>query len=225
MPAYEARVSRESALVGRDLEPWRALLAVALWLDDRGVKGLAKLMEALAVVYQAERAELETPDLPRLVIQALVRSAADSPCLQGDRGDRNDRGDVKKEIPRVLYITTSQVTGTAAQVAQEQESDMDADAVTARRVGRVLRKMRWPPERTKTARGWAVNLAELRRLSQAYGVDWPAEPCATQEAPPPTNVTSVISVTSVTAPEVERAFREDGGELPLPECEWEEGEI
>jgi len=154
---------------------------------------------------------------PRITLESLIN-------LQGDRGDRNDRGDVKKEIPRVLLITTSQVTGTAKQVAQEQESDMDADAVTARRVGRVLRKMRWPPERTKTARGWAVNLAELQRLSQAYGVDWPAEPCAMQEAPPPTNVTSVISVTSVTAPGAEGAGRTDSG-LSSGEFEFEEGEI
>jgi len=157
----------------------------------------------------------------RLMIQTLVRCAAESPCLQGDRGDRNDRGDVKREIPRVLFITTSQVTGTARRVAQEQEADMDADAVTARRVGRVLRKMRWPPERTKTARGWAVNLAELHRLSQAYGVAWPSELCTTQQAPPPTNVTSVISVTSVTAPELEAALREEDGELPPAENDRE----
>jgi hypothetical protein len=185
------------------------------------VKGLGALMEELAKAYQAERPGLETPDLTRLVVQALVRCAVDSPCLQGDRGDRNDRDDVKKVNPRALFMTTSQVTRTATAVAQEQESDMDADAVTARRVGRVLRKMRWPAERRKSARGWSVNLAELERWTRAYGVDWPAEPCATREAPPPGNVTSVISVTSVTAPEAERALRDDDGELPSPAEERE----
>jgi hypothetical protein len=106
-------------------------------------------------------------------------------------------------------------------VAREQESDIDSDAVTARRVGRVLRKMRWPAERTKSARGWAVNLAELQRLTRAYGVDWPEEFAATQETPHLTNVTRVISVTSVTTPELEAALREEDGELPPAENDRE----
>ena len=37
--AYEARVNDRAGLAGRALEPWRALLAVALWLDDQDVEG------------------------------------------------------------------------------------------------------------------------------------------------------------------------------------------
>jgi hypothetical protein len=224
--AYEARVAEGSHLVGRDLEPWRALLALALWLDDRGVKGLGALMEQLARAYQAERSQLEAPDLTRLVIQALVRCAADSSCTPGDCGDRNDRDDVKKKIPRALLMTTSQATRGARTVAQEQETDLDSDIVTARRVGRVLRKMPWTADPTKSARGWAVNLAELHRWTRAYGVEWPGKLCATQGAPHPTNVTSVISVTTVTAPGMKevtvlptRASRRRGGtEPPFPVC-------
>jgi len=225
MPAYEARVAEGSALVGRDLEPWRALLAVALWLDDQGVTGLAALMEALAVAYQAERAELETADLTRLVIQGLVRCAVDSGRARDDVGDRNDGGDVNREIPRALIFTTSQVTRAARAAAQEQESDLDTDTLTGRRIGRVLRKMRWRSERTKSARGWAVSLAELHRWTRAYGVEWPEGLGATQGASHPTNVTSVICVTNVTAPGAEGATRGTCGTLSPEENARERFEI
>jgi hypothetical protein len=221
LPAYEARVAATSPLVGRDLEPWKAILAVALWLDDRGVCGLAAQMEALAANYQSERPGLETADLTALVIQALVRCAAEHVPSRGDVGDRNDGGDVKEEISRALILTTSQVTRAARTLAQEQESDLDTETLTGRRIGRVLRKMRWRSERTKSARGWAVNLAELHRWTRAYGVEWPEQLHAIQGAPYPTNVTSVISVTNVTAPEAQDASREDDGELPSSEGDRE----
>jgi hypothetical protein len=223
MPAYEARVGRESALVGRDLEPWRALLAVALWLDDRGVKGLGALMEAVAVAYQAERPALETPDLIRLVIQGLVRCAANCTGVRSDVSDAGDVSDVKKEIPRELTLTTSLITRAAKEVAHELEMDLDPETLTSRRVGRTLRKMRWRSERTNNARGWLVNLAELRRWAQAYGVDLPKEWIACQEAPHPTNVTNVTNV--ITSPGAEGESRENGGGFSSQEIDYEEGEI
>ena len=41
---------------------------MALWLDDQRVTGLAALIEALAVAYQAERPDLEMGDLTALVV-------------------------------------------------------------------------------------------------------------------------------------------------------------
>jgi hypothetical protein len=52
LPAYEAQVNQAATLVGRNLEPWRATLAVALWLDEQGVSGLFKRMDRLSVAYQ-----------------------------------------------------------------------------------------------------------------------------------------------------------------------------
>jgi hypothetical protein len=66
-----------------------------------------------------------------------------------------------------------------------------------------------------------VNLAELHRWTRAYGVEWPEQLHAIQGAPYPTNVTSVISVTNVTAPEAQDASREDDGELPSSEGDRE----
>jgi hypothetical protein len=67
-------VNHQATLTGRNLEPWRPLLAVAKWLNDQGVTGLWKRMEALSQGYQAERQDLEPGDLTTLVIQQVLRS-------------------------------------------------------------------------------------------------------------------------------------------------------
>ena len=57
----------------RNLEPWRAILAVAQWLTDCGVTDLYSRMEALSQAYQKERPDLEGADLMPLVIQGLCQ--------------------------------------------------------------------------------------------------------------------------------------------------------
>ena len=49
-------VAETYSLLGRNLEPWRAILAVAYWLTDCGVTGLAGRIEALAHDYQKNAA-------------------------------------------------------------------------------------------------------------------------------------------------------------------------
>ena len=48
MPAHEAAVNADAPLFGRTLEPWRALLADAHWLDGLGEEGLYSRMVGLA---------------------------------------------------------------------------------------------------------------------------------------------------------------------------------
>jgi hypothetical protein len=92
-------------------------------------------------------------------------------------------------------------------------------------VGRVLQKMRWQSERTKSARGWAVNVAELHRWTRAYGVEWPEELGATQGAPHLGSVTSVTGVTSVTAPGTNGANGGNSASLSPQQIDFEWGEI
>ena len=72
---YDRKVPELASLSGRNLEPWRALLAVALWLQDKGASRLFEKLDGLSQTYQKGRAELETPDLTSLVIQALCHCA------------------------------------------------------------------------------------------------------------------------------------------------------
>jgi len=210
LPAYEARVNQRAPLVGRDLEPWRAILAVALWLDDRGVTGLAALMEALAVAYQAERPDLEMGDLMALVIRALVRSAVSAVSAANA---------VNREIPRALTLTTSSITRACKELVNELELDMDAEHISVRRIGRVLGKMRWRAERTTRAKGWTITLAELQRWALAYGVAWPSELMADEGRPLPGN--GIGSLNGITAQGAVDVDCEDCGQPPPAENDRE----
>jgi hypothetical protein len=85
MPAYDAQVGQTATLLGRNLEPWRAILAVAHWLTNCGVSALSSTMEALALAYQTKRPDLEPADLTAWVIKALCHYTTHATCatIQG----------------------------------------------------------------------------------------------------------------------------------------------
>lgn len=60
LPQYDQLVSQKAALSGRNLEPWRSLLAVAYFLQEKGIDGLFERVNQLSVSYQRERADLES---------------------------------------------------------------------------------------------------------------------------------------------------------------------
>ena len=72
---YDQMVAQRARLAGRGLEPWRSILAVALWLQDNGAQGLFDRMERLSWAYQRERSQLQTADVTTLVIRGLCRCA------------------------------------------------------------------------------------------------------------------------------------------------------
>jgi len=71
MPRYDRLVRERAELSGRCLEPWRSLLAVALFLQGKGLEGIFERMNRLSVEYQKERTELGGGDLTELVIRGL----------------------------------------------------------------------------------------------------------------------------------------------------------
>src|SRR5262249_52115458 len=74
LQARDAEVADRVQLLGRDLEPWRMILAVALWLQEgHGVAGLFDRMQRLADCYQRERDDLEAADAVRVLVRALLR--------------------------------------------------------------------------------------------------------------------------------------------------------
>jgi len=71
--ARMATAPATAMLLGRDLEPWRAILAVALWLQElQGVAGVFDRLLKLSQSYQDERPNLEYANTTRLAIIALV---------------------------------------------------------------------------------------------------------------------------------------------------------
>src|SRR5262245_37539492 len=113
LSAYERQVNDESDLTGRNLEPWRAILAVAFWLEDFGVKGLSKRMGALSVGYQAERADFENDDLTRLIISTVCTVC--TVCT------------VFSEVPPDFTVTTAEITTKAKELATDDEWGIDPE--------------------------------------------------------------------------------------------------
>jgi hypothetical protein len=178
LPAYEAKVNGSSHLAGRNLEPWRALLAVALWLDDNGAAGLSERMTALSVSYQTERPDLETSDFTLLVIRALVGWA---------------KCQVEPSVPSVggyptWTFATEDITAKAKELAQDSEGEFDPGKVNSQRVGKVLKKMRLtkpPRPGGKGPRIWQASLPVLVKWTTAYGMALPAELQPTPDPTPP----------------------------------------
>ena len=71
LPEYDTWAGNHARLAGRALQPWRAILAIAAWLDQNGIPDLWRRMEGLSMSYQDERPDLEMPDLTSLVIRSI----------------------------------------------------------------------------------------------------------------------------------------------------------
>jgi hypothetical protein len=192
LSGYEARVNKRARLAGRNLEPWRAILAVAMWLSDKGVAGLWDRIEALSVAYQEERVDLEIGDLTAVVIRALCRYADKADCaVNAETSERS------------FSFKTATITKEAKEVVDEIEADMDPDAVTSRRVGRVLGKMRLKPDRTSKAKGWRMSEGDLLGWLVAYGL--PIPEALQQREPDTLNVNGTDGMAGITASPAELA--------------------
>ncbi len=166
LPSFQEQdraVGEEASLTGRNLEPWRAILAVARWLDGRGVSGLWERMNALSVAYQSERPDLETSDLTALVIRALCHCAT------------NATSATSGEIPAHFDFKTAQVKEEAHAIAEEDDS-YKPEYVTSSRVGRALARMRLekvPRPGGRGSRIWRVTPGDLERWTVTYGLKPP----------------------------------------------------
>jgi len=163
LPAYDAQVADAAILLGRNLEPWRAMLAVAHWLTDCGVTALASRMEALAQAYQAERPDLEPPDLTSWVIRALCQhaSTASSASTNGESCWEFSSKSIQQELVALL---------------EHEENGPDSQSTTVARVGRILGKLRLtqkPRTGPKVPRVWVLKREELRRWLLSYGMPLP----------------------------------------------------
>lgn len=159
---YESHVNERATLTGRTLEPWRALLATAMWLDDNGVAGLWGRMEKLSVGYQAERCEMESGDLTALVIRALCSRAISA--INANCAIKNEK----------WVFKTEEIKDAAVNLAQEAEADIDAEKITGRRIGRTLGKMRLSQEPRPGGHGsrlWSATIQEIAGWAVSYGVN------------------------------------------------------
>ena len=188
--AYEAAVNDRSTLTGRNLEPWRALLAVAGWLTEMTNdelrmtnqerasgssfvtrhSSLVTRMMALSEAYQAERPNVETADLTGLVIRALGMIVGK---MVRDESAVSAIKTVSAVSSKRSYVATNLITAAAQTLVESNEMDISIEHVTSRRVGRVLTKMRFINHRPSgnRGRGWSISLDDVMRWAISYGMD------------------------------------------------------
>jgi hypothetical protein len=150
---YDTRAAEQSGMVGRELEPWRSILGVALWLEEcHGVAGLFGRMSLLAMNYRAERCDLEVTDPVRVAIQAL-RTMARATTWVGN-------------------FTPTELADTMKGIAEKEElAEPGKDFTTARKVGWMLKRLRFRRvDRSERAKCWSIDAEELQSLARAYGM-------------------------------------------------------
>ena len=159
LPAFDAAAAARARLSGRPLQPWRAVLGVALWLEQYGVEGLHGRLEQLALAYQAERPELEADDLTTLVVKVLMylyQQAAGRALLPGPLEECHVSMGEILPVVEALYGQTGEASRR----------------LTMNRVGFVLGKLRVARRRLNGtgARQWVVRREDVVRWAKSYGV-------------------------------------------------------
>ncbi len=154
-PAIDRWVGQNASLTGRNLQPWRAILSVANWLETYSVQHIWTRMTQLSLDYQKERPELETPNLTVLTLRALLDCVKKAPSRTTD-----------------YTFYTAEITAAVIELARTEEANLDVDAINTRRIGLLFRKLRFRKDRQpgSGARRWVVSLVELRRLAISYGL-------------------------------------------------------
>ncbi|HUZ00790.1 MAG TPA: hypothetical protein VMU89_10595 [Thermomicrobiaceae bacterium] len=196
--------SMRSTLTGPGFEPWRPLLATARVVEDAGVAGLVESVRALAHAYQAERADLEYPDVTRLAVLAVAEIAG-----VGDVGTLRDTRDTNAESPDgagwwetpVRFTAQDVVTRVNAEARTVGLTDPDADFTNPTKIGRTLNRLRIKAVRVaggKRTREREITRRDAYKLLSAYA---PAALAAarTGDAPPEAR-SPVVSQTSQSVP-------------------------
>jgi hypothetical protein len=164
---YEALVNQDARLTGRNLEPWRAVLATARWLDDSGWAGLWQRLEQLSWAYQSERQSLETDDFTGLVIRGIAELCASCAMCA------NCANHIEDARTAHWLFCSSQLVQHLIDLAARSESMAPVGRNMSQRVGITLRKMRLkkpPRSGGQGSRHWLITKHELRRFAAAYGI-------------------------------------------------------
>lgn len=145
-----AELDQEVDAVGREFEPWRAVLAVARLVEEQGTAGLEERMRDVLKAYQQEKTNglLET-DWTLLVVSA-VRAVSAASAVSGG----------------VAAFSATHISDKVKELAEQE--DADTDWPSPRRVGRILSKLRLKFERRNGKRWWSVAPEQITALMHAY---------------------------------------------------------
>ena len=158
MPEFDQLIGEKSKLIGRDLQPWRAILAVAAWLDSMGVSALWGKIESLAAgTYQNERVDLEKVDINRIAMLALGEYVKQTPT--------------KKE----WSFPTQAIVDAMHRLIDDEEIEIDKDIIKTQMLGHRFKKMRLSKDENQRPRLWKITRHALETMFAAYRIPLPKE--------------------------------------------------
>jgi hypothetical protein len=161
LPEHDRAATAAAALAGRDLEPWRAVLAVAHWLQHRGgADGLFDRLEKLSRDYQTnERGELEESDATRILFRALLALTKGA-----DESSASE-------------ISPARVAKTMNRIAKAEDlAEPDKEFTSARRVGWLLKRQRFQRAGASAAgKLWSIPRKDVVNAARAYGIEGSGE--------------------------------------------------
>jgi hypothetical protein len=151
-------IGEKSKLIGRDLQPWRAILAIAAWLDSMGVSSLWGKIESLAAgSYQEERIELEKIDINRIALLALSEYVAQTP-------DKTEWSFSTETIVKIMH-----------RLIDDDEIDLDKVYITPQKIGHRFQKMRLHKREYPRPRQWNITRNGLEILFTSYQIPLPKD--------------------------------------------------
>jgi peptidoglycan/xylan/chitin deacetylase (PgdA/CDA1 family) len=165
-----AELDNETELIGREFEPWRAIIAVGRLFERHGVGGLEGRIRQLMRSYQEEKADVDNGDRALQTLRAILYQKLGDKAL-----DVLDIMDVFPGESEKIMVNSSQLAETIKQIAEQE--GMNSEWVSSRAVGWQLKALRFERERdsssSKRTRLRVITAQRLVKLCQAYGlVKW-----------------------------------------------------
>jgi hypothetical protein len=153
--AYDKEAAGLAKLSGRVLDPWRPILAVALWLErEHGCAGLFEEMEKLSQDHQGEREDLKASNPTRVAVLALWELV------------RDQSGDT--EFTSSSLADRMNLTAKELEIPPQKRAE---EFTNSRKVGWLLKRLRMQKaDRKARARGWLASQSSVKSLARAYGI-------------------------------------------------------
>jgi hypothetical protein len=175
LPQRDVEAAARTKLSGRQLEPWRAVLAVAWWLqEEHHVAGLFEEMETLSRKYQDERFELDPGDPVRILIKALRRMLREcGDCASVLEFEPGRLAEVMNTVAAEDGVTDSSAEGPEGEgdsLFAGAAGSPPAKFTSAKKVGRLLRRLRFTKLPKQKAARWQTSSADVEALADSYGV-------------------------------------------------------
>lgn len=165
-----ADMEDEVEVIGREFEPWRAILAVARLFERHGVVGLEGRIRDAMRAYQEEKADLNVGDRTVQTIRAMLYDQIGDAAL--DILDISAVLVILPEGPAELKVHPKKLTETILEIGKRE--GFDTDWATPRAIGWQLKKLRLKKGRdsgtSDRTRFWKITVDNLIGLGRAYGL-------------------------------------------------------